>query len=227
MLMKKRVSLKTFMVVVAVLLGLNFGGLATQSIKHRAEIKQITHEKMILQERNNELLMEKAQAESEVVNTIIQKIQEDKDNGVTLIVFKSKASSYSKTLKEKAMFPVEKTLNTAFKYSAGLNMTGVIVDRTEDGKIAVTFHEDMVDVFAIEKGEMKIDSPQNMINMFKGDTRDRLNQELLTLSEQEIKMSVAEDFEERKDAIMEDIIQSLATNYGVETKDLNVTILGR
>lgn len=224
--MKKRVSLKTLSIVVAILMGLNFGSLATQSFKHKREVKQLTQEYELLQERNNELVMQKAESESKVVNTIIQKIQEDKDNGVTLIVFESTPSSYSKTIKENAMFPVEKTLTTAFKYSAGLDMTGVIADRTEDGKVAVTFHKDMIDVFAVEKGEMKIDSPRNFVNGLKGSTRDKINQELLSIAEQEIQMEVTSDFSDRKDSIMESILEVLATNYGVETKNLNVTILG-
>ena len=106
-------------------------------------------------------------------------------------------------------------------------MTGVIVNRVEDSKkINVTFHSDMVDIFSIEKGSMKLNSTSNMVNMLKGNKRDQMSQELLTLAEKEIQLEVAEDFENRKESILENIVEKLADNYGVNAKDINITILG-
>ena len=106
-------------------------------------------------------------------------------------------------------------------------MTGVIVNRVEDSKkINVTFHSDMVDIFSIEKGSMKLNSTSNMVNMLKGNKRDQMSQELLTLAEKEIQLEVAEDFENRKESILENILEKLADNYGVDAKDINITILG-
>ena len=106
-------------------------------------------------------------------------------------------------------------------------MTGVIVNRVEDSKkINVTFHSDMVDIFSIEKGSMKLNSTSNMVNMLKGNKRDQMSQELLTLAEKEIQLEVAEDFENRKESILENILEKLADNYGVNAKDINITILG-
>ena len=168
-----------------------------------------------------------ANIEDNIVNTLIQKIEEDKSNGVKLIVFESKPSSYSKTIKEVKVFGIEKTINTAFKYSAALDMTGVIVNRVEDSrKINVTFHSDMVDIFSIEKGSMKLSSTSNIVNMLKGNKRDQMSQELLTLAEKEIQLEVTEDFENRIESILENILEKLADNYGVNAKDKNITILG-
>ena len=106
-------------------------------------------------------------------------------------------------------------------------MTGVIVNRVEDSKkINVTFHSDMVDIFSIEKGSMKLNSTSNIVNMLKGNKRDQMSQELLTLAEKEIQLEVAEDFENRKESILENILEKLADNYGVNAKDINITILG-
>lgn len=227
MMMKKRVSVKTMAIVVALMTALNVGSLTVQSIKHQGEVKQLTQENVQLQERNSQLVLDMANIEDNIVNTLIQKIEEDKSNGVKLIVFESKPSSYSKTIKEDKVFGIEKTINTAFKYSAALDMTGVIVNRVEDSrKINVTFHSDMVDIFSIEKGSMKLSSTSNIVNMLKGNKRDQMSQELLTLAEKEIQLEVTEDFENRKESILENILEKLADNYGVNAKDINITILG-
>ena len=53
-----------------------------------------------------------------------------------------------------------------------------------------------------------------------------MSQELLTLAEKEIQLEVEEDFENRKESILENILEKLADNYGVNAKDINITILG-
>ena len=73
---------------------------------------------------------------------------------------------------------------------------------------------------------MKLNSTSNMVNMLKGNKRDQMSQELLTLAEKEIQLEVAEDFENRKESILENIVEKLADNYGVSAKDINITILG-
>ena len=73
---------------------------------------------------------------------------------------------------------------------------------------------------------MKVNSTSNMVNMLKGNKRDQMSQELLTLAEKEIQLEVAEDFENRKESILENILEKLADNYGVNAKDINITMLG-
>ena len=86
-MMKKRVSVKTMGIVVALMTVLNIGSLTIQSIKHQGEVKQLTQENVQLQERNNQLVLDMTNIEDNIVNTLIQKIEEDKSNGVKLIVF--------------------------------------------------------------------------------------------------------------------------------------------
>ena len=38
--------------------------------------------------------------------------------------------------------------------------------------------------------------------------------------------ALTEDFENRKESILENILEKLADNYGVNAKDINITILG-
>ena len=56
MMMKKRVSVKTMSIVIALMTVLNIGSLTIQSIKHQGEVKQLTQENVQLQERNNQLV---------------------------------------------------------------------------------------------------------------------------------------------------------------------------
>ena len=47
--MKKRVSVKTMAIVIALMTALNVGSMTVQSIKHQGEVKQLTQENVQLQ----------------------------------------------------------------------------------------------------------------------------------------------------------------------------------
>lgn len=219
--------IRTKTALVLIIAGLLFGGsFGAREISHYKEVKGLKNEIQLLQTERNDLLMEKALVESAVVNTIIDNITEDKEKGVKLIVFESNTTGYSKTIREEGFNGIEKTLNTAFKYSVALDMTGVRVDRTQDDKVYVDVHASMVDVFSIEKGNYKIDTETNFLNTLKGNTRDAMNQDLIDLADKEITREISNDFNNRRDMILSTLKQKIAENYQVDVKDIEVNVRG-
>lgn len=219
--------IKTKAALVLIIAGLLLSGsFGAREYSHYKEVRGLRNEIQLLQTERNDLLMEKALVESAIVNTTIDNIMEDKEKGVKLIVFESKTAGYSKTIKEEGFNGIEKTLNTAFKYSVALDMTGVKVDRTQDDKVYVDIHASMVDVFSIEKGNYKIGTETNFFNTLKGNTRDAMNQDLIDLADKEITREVTTDFGDRRDAILSTLKQKIAENYQVDVKDIEVNVRG-
>lgn len=228
-MLNKRISSKVLGIVMAIMLGFNALTLGFQQLRHNHVVRGIQQEKQLLVEENKKLLLGIEESETKIIDRAFDKIEEDKTSSLKLIIFESKASNYSQTLTEDKSFgAIEKTIRTAFKYSAALDMSGVDAVKSQDGKkIYVSFHESMLDVYSVDNGHFRIESSKSLFNSFKGTTRDKMSQEIITLAEKEIKQEVSMDFSQRKDDILNSMREKLALNYGVDKSDIVLEISGR